>query len=142
MFSSRQCVNMNPDLNADQFGFIFTYWLDKKKRLLNLCLVHRRSPTYPPVQTALKSIRRIVTYFKHQDSSWSYGYLFYKKFSNLCNIYKFTFRIFWKMKFIPALLLPGIILHRKIWCMYGILLPKLFWPTVRKNCSSDREKLF
>ena len=23
----------------------------------------------------------------------------------------------------------------------GILLPKLFWPTVRKNCSSDREKL-
>ena len=24
---------------------------------------------------------------------------------------------------------------------HGILLPKLFWPTVRKNCSSDREKL-
>ena len=24
---------------------------------------------------------------------------------------------------------------------YGILLPKLFWPTVRKNCSIDREKL-
>ena len=23
----------------------------------------------------------------------------------------------------------------------GILLPKLFWPTVRKNCSSHREKL-
>ena len=23
----------------------------------------------------------------------------------------------------------------------GILLSKLFWPTVRKNCSSDREKL-
>ena len=23
----------------------------------------------------------------------------------------------------------------------GILLPKLFWPTVRKNCSSDRAKL-
>ena len=23
----------------------------------------------------------------------------------------------------------------------GILSPKLFWPTVRKNCSSDREKL-
>ena len=26
-------------------------------------------------------------------------------------------------------------------CRNGILLPKLFWPTVRKNCSSDREKL-
>ena len=26
-------------------------------------------------------------------------------------------------------------------CGNGILLPKLFWPTVRKNCSSDREKL-
>ena len=23
----------------------------------------------------------------------------------------------------------------------GILLPKIFWTTVRKNCSSDREKL-
>ena len=23
----------------------------------------------------------------------------------------------------------------------GILLPKLFWPTVRKHCSSDQEKL-
>ena len=23
----------------------------------------------------------------------------------------------------------------------GIFLPKLLWPTVRKNCSSDREKL-
>ena len=23
----------------------------------------------------------------------------------------------------------------------GVLLPKLFWPIVRKNCSSDREKL-
>ena len=25
--------------------------------------------------------------------------------------------------------------------LFGILLPKLFWPTVRENCSSDREKL-
>ena len=24
----------------------------------------------------------------------------------------------------------------------GVLLPKLFWPTVMKNCSSDQEKLF
>ena len=23
----------------------------------------------------------------------------------------------------------------------GILLPKLFWPTVRKHCSDDQEKL-
>ena len=26
-------------------------------------------------------------------------------------------------------------------CKNGILLPKLFWPTVRKNCSSDQENL-
>ena len=26
-------------------------------------------------------------------------------------------------------------------CVNGILLPKLFWPTVRKNYSSDRENL-
>ena len=25
--------------------------------------------------------------------------------------------------------------------VFSILLPKLFWPTVRKNCSSDWEKL-
>ena len=25
--------------------------------------------------------------------------------------------------------------------IHGILLPKFFWPTVRKNCSSDREKI-
>ena len=31
--------------------------------------------------------------------------------------------------------------HIGIIGMVGILLPKLFWPTVRKNCSSDREKL-
>ena len=24
----------------------------------------------------------------------------------------------------------------------GILLPKLFWPTMRKNCSSDRENFW
>ena len=29
----------------------------------------------------------------------------------------------------------------KIVCINGNLLPKLFWPSVRKNCSSDREKL-
>ena len=30
----------------------------------------------------------------------------------------------------------------KIWKKRnGILLPKLFWPTVRKNCSRDLEKL-
>ena len=29
----------------------------------------------------------------------------------------------------------------KITNWHGILLPKFFWPTVRKNCSSDREKL-
>ena len=29
----------------------------------------------------------------------------------------------------------------KEYLWYGILLPRLFWLTVRKNCSSDREKL-
>ena len=29
----------------------------------------------------------------------------------------------------------------KSFCTNGILLPKLFWHSVRKNCSSDREKL-
>ena len=29
---------------------------------------------------------------------------------------------------------------KKHWKIYGILLPKLFWPTVRKNCSRDQKK--
>ena len=32
-------------------------------------------------------------------------------------------------------------IHNLIKKKNGILLPKLFWPTVRKNCSSDQEKL-
>ena len=41
---------------------------------------------------------------------------------------------------------PCLILHLKFFEKQnidenGILLPKLFWPIVRKNCSSDREKL-
>ena len=32
-------------------------------------------------------------------------------------------------------------IEKKCTVINGILLPKLFWPTVRKNCSSDREKL-
>ena len=27
-----------------------------------------------------------------------------------------------------------------LWCDVGIFLPKVFWPTLRKNCSSDWEK--
>ena len=33
----------------------------------------------------------------------------------------------------------SFITHKRV--KSGILLPKLFWPTVRKNYSSDREKL-
>ena len=39
----------------------------------------------------------------------------------------------------PATCLGNII--RSIKTRNEILLPKLFWHTVRKNCSSDREKL-
>ena len=37
------------------------------------------------------------------------------------------------------------VFYRLAWLLFstenGILLPKLFWPTVRNNCSSDWEKL-
>ena len=39
---------------------------------------------------------------------------------------------------------PGTLTNETLNLSYwinGILFPKLFWPTVRKNCSSDREKL-
>ena len=35
----------------------------------------------------------------------------------------------------------NFLFHAEPFCENGILLPKLFWPTVRKNCSSDQEKL-
>ena len=35
-----------------------------------------------------------------------------------------------------------VLYSRALKGFHGILLPKLFWPTVRKNCSSDQEKLF
>ena len=35
---------------------------------------------------------------------------------------------------------PDLFCFSDLWCEnLGILLPKLFWPTVSKNCSSDRE---
>ena len=49
-----------------------------------------------------------------------------------CTIEEHFFFVLW----------PG---RRSSWCVTylrnGILLPILFWPTVRKNCSSNREKL-
>ena len=36
-------------------------------------------------------------------------------------------------------ILPSFV--TKVAFQNGILLPKLFWPKVRKNCSSDQEKL-
>ena len=37
---------------------------------------------------------------------------------------------------------PNVIIAKQDWQdRNGILLPKLFWPTVRRNCSSDWEKL-
>ena len=35
----------------------------------------------------------------------------------------------------------GLITGQEGWKKNGILIPKLFWPTVRKNCSSDWEKI-
>ena len=47
---------------------------------------------------------------------------------------------YWRTFFF--VLWPG---RRSSWCVTylrnGILLPILFWPTVRKNCSSDEEKV-
>ena len=42
---------------------------------------------------------------------------------------------------ISAIPSSSIDMKNVVKCWNGILLPKLFWPTVRKNCSSDREKL-
>ena len=62
-----------------------------------------------------------------------------KTSSKTSNVYVFVSitihirTLFWKQMFFAW--------HRLSDGGNGILFPKLFWPTVRKNCSSDREKL-
>ena len=56
----------------------------------------------------------------------------------------YRFGWFFNMYLTKSISLGGHFHQRKLWEIanadIGILLPKLFWPTVRKNCSSDREK--
>ena len=47
----------------------------------------------------------------------------------------------WSISFILKSFYQIPLTWSKFTAMYGILLPKLFWLTVRNNCSSDREKL-
>ena len=60
------------------------------------------------------------------------------------SLYLIIYILFYSISFFVTFLLnlfefeEGIIFK---FLKNGILLPKLFWPTVNKNCSSDREKL-
>ena len=45
-------------------------------------------------------------------------------------------------KLLSPTLYSSYIMLPTFFCKNGILLPKLFWPTVRKKCSSDQEKLW
>ena len=49
------------------------------------------------------------------------------KFSVYCILHECSLNVLYKVRSIDE------------WDKNGILLPKLFWPTMRKNCSSDRE---
>ena len=55
-----------------------------------------------------------------------------------CDFIKFSYPIAHCSTLANCTTIVQMILDRHI---NGILLPKLFWPTVRKNCSSDWEKL-
>ena len=68
----------------------------------------------------------IVHQFRHFRSQFTYLYSLHCQFLH-------------SDKHMPLCLFP----ENNRWHFWknGILLLKLFWPTVRKNCSSDREKL-
>ena len=59
----------------------------------------------------------------------------YRVFTNVHDV-----NVFCKMSFEIAIFSDTIAFDNQN-TKIGILLPKLFWPTVRKKCSSDREKL-
>jgi hypothetical protein len=75
----------------------------------------------------------LSTYFLRSLKSLLKIVLFNKSTCLLTNFWSWTpLSRFWG----PVLIFIKILLEIK---RNGILLPKLFWPTVRKNCSSDRE---
>ena len=49
-----------------------------------------------------------------------------------CIYLPYSFMVVWESKITHSVRITSV--------RNGILLPKLFWPTVRKNCSSDQEK--
>ena len=79
--------------------------------------------------------------------SWKSWFWRYAVVYKLCKTVLFVFpirNILWMPKSSAKstfLFLRSLLIWREIWGL-GILLPKLFWPTVRKNCYSYREKNF
>ena len=51
-----------------------------------------------------------------------------------CIYLPYSFMVVWESKITHSVRITSV--------RNGILLPKLFWPTVRKNCSSDQEKFW
>ena len=78
-------------------------------------------------------VRIAIQFIWFSFSSVHFQYSFFKcsKF-NPCQIILLEYLLKWSKKPKNA----NFFLNEN-----GILLPKLFWPIVRKNCSSDREKL-
>ena len=99
--------------------------------LLGACSILTSMSIYQRLQ---KENQKITIHNKHTESK-TYTILFIIS----------TYNIFWWFKF----KIWGMqrLNFDTIWQLFytfwrnGILLPKLFWPTVRKNCSSDQEKV-
>ena len=78
------------------------------------------------------TVKFIASPFSYMDDLWyDFSGHIYKYFLGL---EIFTNQI---DRYFPFFLFEKILLQKN----NGFLLPKLFWPTVRKNCSSDREIL-
>ena len=127
-------------LNLNWKGFFFA----KSDVLLNAVLWYSTVSGYNWRMISIKKILTEKIQFKIAEFT-NFKYIFIVKTINKCRLVNFWFsQIFTKLKkqtvqFKKYKWLETTAL--KFSYINDILLPKLFWPTVRKNCSSDREFL-
>ena len=82
-----------------------------------------------------------------RENAWMNQHMYFRKFHSaefrVLSQSKIMLKIF-KNSLFPSSTINFKLLKRNLsisLLTIGILLPKLFWPTVRKKCSSDQEKL-
>ena len=120
--------------HSSQIWFLFSVqdhitYLEIRNETLNFIIFHANFNRYVIVNFLMKH-----TYNNRLSSS-----IYYLGMVGLLYVIAQRGQIISELAFFFLL----VCIHEKYLFSFvnGILLPKLFWPTVRKNCSSDRRKL-